>query len=127
MFVEDVQRLLGCRKLYRQDPFAVVDRFGCTLPQLRTLAVGCTVLVEERVVAVVREAEAVVLSAVPAVVEAVPVTIDPLYSIDAALGDGSLLAHLVLGVRRRLQSLHNAQADLVLRLFACSGVVRAIR
>jgi hypothetical protein len=116
MLVDDVQCLFGGRELDGQDALAVVDGLGSTLPQLCAFAVGSAVLVEERVVAVVREAVTVVLSAVPAVVEAVPVSVNPLYRVHATLGDAPLLPHLVLGLRRRLQSLDDAHADLGLHL-----------
>lgn len=122
MLVEDVQRLLGGRELDGQDAFAVIDGLRGALAQLCALAVGGAVLVEQRVVAVVGEAEAVVFSAVPAVVEAVSVAVDPLDGIDGTLGDGALLAHLVLGVCRGLQGLHDAQADLVLWLLAAAAI-----
>jgi hypothetical protein len=115
MLVEDVECLFGGGELDGQDALAVVDRLGGSLSQLGALAVGGAVLVEQRVVAVVGEAEAVVLPAVPAVVEAVAVAVDPLYCVDTALCDCALLAHLVLGVGCRLQRLSNAQWDLVLR------------
>lgn len=116
VLVEDVQRLFGGRELDGKDAFAVVDWLGGTLAELRAFAVGSAIFVEQRIVAVVGETETVVLSAVPAVVEAVAVAVDALYGVDAALGNGPLLAHLLLGVTRRLQSLHDAQADLVFGL-----------
>ena len=115
MLVEDVECLLGGRELDGQDTFTVVDGLGGTFAQLGTLAVGSAVLVEERVVAVVGEAEAVVLPAVPTVVEAVAVSVDLLYRVDAALGDCPLFPHLLLGVRCRLQSLSYAQGGFLLR------------
>lgn len=115
MLVEDVERLFGGRELDGQDAFAVVDRFRGTLSQLGALAVGSAILVKQRVVAVVGEAEAVVLPAVPAVMEAVAVSVDPLYRVHAALGHRPLLAHLLLGIRRWLQSFPDAQCDILLR------------
>ena len=115
MLVEDVECLLGGRELDGQDAFTVVDGLGRTFAQLGTLAVGSAVLVEERVVAVIGEAEAVVLPAVPTVVEAVAVSVDLLYRVDAALGDCPLFPHLLLGVRCRLQSLSYAQGGFLLR------------
>ena len=112
MLVDDVQSLLGRRELDGQHALAVVDGLGRALPQLRALAVCRPVLVEERVVAVVGEAVAVVLAAVPAVVEAVAVAVGALDQVHAALGDGPLLAHLVLGIRRRLQGLDDAHTGL---------------
>lgn len=111
MLVEDIQGLLGGRELDGQDTFAVVYGLRRTLPQLRALAVRGPIFVEQRIVAVVGEAEAVVLFAVPAIVEAVAVAVDALYRVDATFGDGSLLAHLLLGVRCRLQCLDDAEAD----------------
>lgn len=111
MLVEDIKRLLGGRELDRQHALAVVDRFGSTLAHLCAFAIGSTVLVEERVVAVVGEAEAVILSAIPAIVEAVAVPIDLLYCIDAAFCYCPLLPHLVLGVWRRLQRFRDSQLD----------------
>ena len=102
MLVEDIERLLGSGELDGEDAFAVVDGLGGALAQLRTLAIGSAVLVEQRVIAVVGEAEAVVLSAVPAVVEAVAVAVGALDGVDAALSNGPLLAHLLLRVGRRL-------------------------
>lgn len=126
VLVEDVQRLLGGREFDRQHAFAVVHGLGRALAQLRALSIGSAVLVEQRVVAVVREAKAVILSAVPAVMEAVAVAVNALDGVDAAFGNGTLLAHLVLGVCRWLQGLHDAQADLVLGLLARCGAMRAI-
>lgn len=127
MLVEDIERVLGGRELDGEHALAVVDGLGGALAQLGALSVGSAVLVEQRVVAVVGEAEAVVFSAVPAVVEAVAVAVDALDRVDAALGNGALLAHLLLGVCRGLQCLHDAQADLGVRLLAAIVCARVGR
>ena len=111
VLVEDVQRLLGGRELDGEHTFAVEDGLGGPLAELRALSVGSAVLVEQRVVAVIGEAEAVVLAAVPAVVEAVAVAVAALDGVDAALCDGALLPHLLLGVGRGLQGLEDAHGD----------------
>lgn len=125
MLVEDIERLLGGGELNGQHAFAVVNWLGGTLAQLRALAVRSAVLVEQRVVAVVGEAEAVVLAAVPAVVEAVAEAVDALNGVDTALCNGALLAHLLLGVGGWLQRLEDAQVDLVFHLLHVPAVVCA--
>jgi hypothetical protein len=61
-------------------------------------AIGRPIFVEQRVVAVVGKAKAVILTAIPAVVKAVAEPVCLLYRLDAALRNGALLLHAVLGI-----------------------------
>lgn len=125
MLIKDIQSLLGGRKLDGQDTLAVVDGFSRPFAQLRTLAIGSAVLVQQRVIAVVGKAKAIVLSAVPTIMEAVAIPVYPLNRIDAAFGNGALLAHLLLGLICGREGFEDAHAQLG-SVILCKLAVAAI-
>lgn len=122
VFIEYIKTLFAGGEFDRQDPFAVVYGLGSSLAcpgqydaylilasslltKLGAFAIGCAVLIQQRVVAVVGEAEAVIFTTIPAVMEAVSVSVRPLYRVYTALRYGSLLLHLLFRVRRVRQCL----------------------